>query len=86
MSDTKRIRRLASRGGLPDIWRDEVIGLCDELDRLQAILDTICYGAKSEMWVCGGGVVCNVNLWTLPRCDGRNGTLLESAEKSRVET
>jgi hypothetical protein len=35
MNDTNAIRERAGRGGLPDIWRDEVYGLLEEIKRLQ---------------------------------------------------
>jgi len=37
--NTQQIRERASRGGLPDVWRDEVYRLLDEIERLQAIVD-----------------------------------------------
>ena len=60
----------------------KLIDAADEIERLAAIVDTICSGAR---W-CGfvtHAVSVNVTLWDLPRCDGRNGTLLEAAEKVR---
>lgn len=91
MSETEseklnRVRIMASGDPTWDLSHydtDALKYVLAELDRLQAILDTICDGAKSEMWT-GDGVVANVTLWTLPLCDGRNGSLLEAAEKART--
>ena len=39
--NTQQIRERASRGGLPDVWRDEVYRLLDEIERLQKILSDV---------------------------------------------
>ena len=54
-----------------------------EIERLQAIVETITRGAKWCGWQAGT-VTANVKLWNIPNCDGRHGTLLEAAEKSRT--
>lgn len=53
-----------------------------EIERLNAIIGTIINGAEWCGWHTKS-VSCNVTLWNLPQCDGRNGTLLECAEKAR---
>ena len=49
-----------------------------EIKRLTAIVDRITKDAEWCGWV-GESAAFNVNLWRLPHCDGRNGTLLEAA-------
>ena len=39
--NTQQIRERASRGGLPDVWRDEVYRLLAEIERLQKILSDV---------------------------------------------
>ena len=55
-----------------------------EIERLTAILDVLTDGAQ---W-CGvvdDVVAANVNVWTLPRCDGRTGGLREVATWEAVK-
>jgi hypothetical protein len=59
---------------------DEIKRLKSELDHANKLLDVIC---KDASWsgYRSDAVAVNVYLWTIPRCDGRQGTLRECAEK-----
>lgn len=56
-----------------------------EIDKLRGLLDTITGGATSQRWEDVNGVPVNVCAWHLPNCDGRDGTLLEAAQKARTK-
>jgi len=85
--------RLRSKTGT--VGRVKVIGTTEMEQEIRSLKDELCHVKGLLDIICGGSSWCgfkspevsvNVNLWTLPECDGRNGSLMECAEKALKES